>query len=506
MDFLSLGFLVLMALMGGFVALFADKLGRKLGKKRLSFRRMRPRRVAETAVFVAGLLIPLATIGLVMLVSADLREILVRGRLIKEDLRVARQELDSAKLELERVSVQLAQMQEEVVTAKEDLEAAQEGLRKAQGLVAAAEKSASLADARALQSEANFRTAERRGEEARRRAQEIEARLATLNKDLEQVNVRLASLRKEHSELNADHSSLQTSYSGLETFRQELEEQNRELLLQIDENERAIEESRSEIQGLERERNQLQSETRRYREEFLEAVERLAEAQGAVQLWATSAHEPRFKPLIFRMEEEILRKPVPAGLTQERARAALESLLADVRRVAAARGAMPRFEGKEAGLFVRELPDNSVITPEQQEAALIERLTGLPHEAFITASAMFNAFAEEFVPIQVRIYENKLVYRQGQELAETRIEGGRSSEQILADIDQFVQNQIKPKAQSDQIIPVAGSAESFGRVSPDQIMEIVNQIRRTNRPVRLVAFAKSDTRAAGPLELEFRIR
>ena len=61
MDILSVLFLAVVIILGGVIALIADRLGRTLGKKRLTYLKMRPRRTAEVITVAAGMLITLLT-------------------------------------------------------------------------------------------------------------------------------------------------------------------------------------------------------------------------------------------------------------------------------------------------------------------------------------------------------------------------------------------------------------------------------------------------------------
>src|SRR5215216_132696 len=79
MDVFGVGFLLLACLVGGLIAVFADNLGRTLGKKRLTFMKMRPRRTAQVFTFAAGALIPLMTAAAIMWSSEGVRRWFIEG-------------------------------------------------------------------------------------------------------------------------------------------------------------------------------------------------------------------------------------------------------------------------------------------------------------------------------------------------------------------------------------------------------------------------------------------
>ncbi len=69
------GFLVflVLAVMGGIIAFIGDKLGSKVGKKRISLFGMRPRHTSILVTIVTGILIALLTIGVMSILSENVR-------------------------------------------------------------------------------------------------------------------------------------------------------------------------------------------------------------------------------------------------------------------------------------------------------------------------------------------------------------------------------------------------------------------------------------------------
>ena len=87
MDLTSFGFVGLVIVLGGVIAFYADRLGRYLGKKRLSIFGMRPRHTAALLTIAAGVLIPLVTVLIVVAASQDVRLWLVEGRQAVEQVK-----------------------------------------------------------------------------------------------------------------------------------------------------------------------------------------------------------------------------------------------------------------------------------------------------------------------------------------------------------------------------------------------------------------------------------
>jgi ABC-type Fe3+/spermidine/putrescine transport system ATPase subunit len=107
------------------------------------------------------------------------------------------------------------------------------------------------------------------------------------------------------------------------------------------------------------------------------------------------------------------------------------------------------------------------------------------------------------VPLTVRVYRNPIVFRDGDTIAETRIDGTRGDDQVAKDVAEFVRQSVVERAVRERMIPARGREDAFGRVD---ILETVQRIRDANRLVRLRAVADGDIRAADPLKIRFVIR
>src|SRR5437588_10392153 len=109
---LSVLLVLMLVVLGGVIAYFADRLGRTLGKKRLSLMGLRPRHTAEVLTVAAGAVIPIVTFAIVMAASADVREWILHSPEYKRDRDNAIADLTSARDELKRVQVDLQAQQE----------------------------------------------------------------------------------------------------------------------------------------------------------------------------------------------------------------------------------------------------------------------------------------------------------------------------------------------------------------------------------------------------------
>lgn len=125
------GWLLILALLvlGGILSTLGDRLGSRVGKARLSLFNMRPRRTAVVITVLTGSLISALTLGLMLLVSRQLRvglfeldALQARLKTSREQLQESQQERQKARSETGRIEAELAIARERANTLRKELE------------------------------------------------------------------------------------------------------------------------------------------------------------------------------------------------------------------------------------------------------------------------------------------------------------------------------------------------------------------------------------------------
>ena len=108
--------LLILALLvlGGILSFLGDRLGSRVGKARLSLFNLRPRRTAVVITVLTGSLISALSLGLLLLVSRQLRVGLFELDALQERLRESRKNLDAAEAERQsaRATIQRIEAEE----------------------------------------------------------------------------------------------------------------------------------------------------------------------------------------------------------------------------------------------------------------------------------------------------------------------------------------------------------------------------------------------------------
>jgi len=494
---------------GGLIAYGADLLGRHLGKKRLSIFGLRPKHTAALLTTSAGVLLPLLTVGVLSLVSRDVRVILAEG--------------SRAAAERDRKSAELVQVNQRLADGTRETQRVEGELTRRSGQLTLAEQR--LAN---------------RNRELESRRQEI-ARLLNQTKALRQavadVRVRVATAREQLGTLKGQYDTLQarfqrttTSFTVLQRQVTDANEYSQRLGLESQRLERQIKDGENrfrEVQAREqRAREELETTSKAFDElqqrfdegrqqsaRDLESarleLDRLkAESASLVavtQSLSMSMDYARTRSMTYRLGDELARLTVPANSDATAASAAVSAVLRSARVEAQGRGAVA-IEGQTAAGLRDVTIGGRPVSASEQEAQLVRQIQRSRVQLVLLANAIWNAYDGESVPLRVQARPNPLVFAKGTVLAEAKIDGSQPESAILEALSQLVTNQVRPRALREGLIPAAGRAEPLGQVSNTVVLQLVQEVRATGRTIRVVAVAAEDTRAADPLQLEFRIR
>lgn len=506
MDGVSFWFIVLIVVLSGVVSFFADILGRKLGKKRLSIFGLRPRAVAAFTVAVVGMLIPLVTILILAGASRDVSEWLTKGSRALEDLRIRDAQLRDATENLQKVSSDVAALEqrfktesanvERIRAEKEKAEKALNGLRAS---YASLEKESKETRAKLQREQAALNLAKRDLVQLRASRKEVEERFKQLERISDNLNAHNLELDREIQEkdrqIAAKEAEIRTRSERVDALVRTVGE----LESQVSEVQKNLVLTQSDLNDRQRdlESANLAIDTAKAEVSRLQAIgQQLAAGLGAA----------RTRPMIYRFGDEISRLPVPERLKPEEAESSLTTLLRAARVVAEQRGARASDSFPIAGLRDVQMDNGRTLTVEEQSAQIVRNLTNKPDPFVLIAYSVWNSFEGEPLWIRIETFPNQMIFRQGQIVAEMRIDGSQGEEAIIENLRTLITERVREAAIKAKMIGAAGRDAQFGEVPNERIIALMREIRNAGRAVRVVALAATDIRAADRLELEFRLR
>ncbi len=121
--------IVVILVVGGLIATVGDRIGTRVGKKRLSLFNLRPKNTAVLVTILTGLGISASTLGILFVADEGLRKGVFQLEDIQRDLRRKRESLENTTKQLDTTQAELAQVKKQQAQAQEDLRAINKSLQ-----------------------------------------------------------------------------------------------------------------------------------------------------------------------------------------------------------------------------------------------------------------------------------------------------------------------------------------------------------------------------------------
>jgi uncharacterized protein (DUF3084 family) len=517
MDGLTIGFILLIVLLGGASAFVADILGYKIGKKRLSLWHLRPKYVARLSVTLAGMLIPLFTVAVLYGASSEFRMWLNKGRQAVRELQqkeeelnkvskeVIKRETENAKLDNRNriISAELRNNQKQSDRQKRELQQFESQLRQQQ---TAASRLGNLVTA-----------AQNRIRDLNLKDAQTQKQLGVSKKLLEQEKLALGNVRKDlATTIESRNIAVNEAKKAIEDFN-EISEKNTNLTNILKDLQGNLADLRGQIDSLmvARDSSKAQAENAQKELDTLRAgIDDYVRQQQEIQSTLRRVGEQyavfsRQNAVTFLRGEELTRSIVPGNLSEPEAKSLFYGLLRQSKIVAADRGAKPdsnyQFDG--AAGIVAFTPEGREISLAEIEKYWIQQIISSKENRVLVVRSLTNRFASEPVTLDLQFYPNPIVFREGEIIAEGRVDGRKSDAEVFGQIREFVRTYVNAKARRVKMIPVRNKdGELFGELTANQILETVSLIQSAPRILRLQARATTDIRAGDPLTFELVIK
>lgn len=501
-DLTSSWFLLLIIVLGGAVALLADKLGRTFGKKRLRLGSMRPRHTAMVFTALTGAFVTLITILLVSALSAEVREWIVRGRGAVREARIFLDQLTEVQKNYDDTQRRMNMLLGDVKKLEAKLKAQEDELKKQEAALAKSNESLALSRKKVASAEGHAR-------ELRGKVGMLNAQVKKRSEELSAARSRLSTLRAQIEESRSSMESLIKNRNELFVFSEKLERE-------LQNSEKALQKTNNDLQDAKKSLAEVNEELRTASDRYNEAVanfqrelevytQELERAQQKIQLLSISSDNSRDAPMIFSRGEELVRVEILEPLNEDQAAVEVRRIIAAAKNVALNKGAAPNDTGSPAGFAPYTLRDSTYVTIDMQFNAAVKSVASKPGPKLLVAVAGFNAFMGEFVALDVLVFDNPIVFKAGEFLGEGRVNGNGTEQQVLTELTELLRTKVRAKAIEKKMIQIGGQPQ-LGQISPNEVVPLINSIRNFGRQVRVLAYAKEDTRAAGPLNVEFKLR
>ena len=452
--------IAVLVLVGGIIAYLGDKIGMKVGRKRLSLFGLRPKHTSVIITVCTGIIIAGASIATLSIASQDVRTALFHMKEIKEALSTSEALYKTTKAELGEVEAQLVEQEQQAAELTLQIE---EKTRKYEELDQQLQLVVIERDA-----------AEKDLNDAKAALEGISERYEIAKQQYEQATM---DLDKAKSDLNATKTQLGEAVSQLAR-----EEKRYDNMKQINERLDARIKELQETEKHMQEQMALLSEEyetyiRRQEDIITEATRRLQEIQHG--------------DFAFQSGEILLSTIVDGGMPMEQARAELLTFLRQVDRLALERGAS--IYGKSSAVKVQS---------EEHFNQVMQTLASQKDKFVVRAVSISNTLVGDPVVVRLMCFPNQLIYRKG-EIVSSIVINTKNPADIEAQLLGLLQNLSIAGLEKGMVTKADGSV---GDVSVDEFLNAMAAVRRLPGPALVSAVADSNIwTAIGPLKVRLLV-
>lgn len=504
-----------MIAIGGYSAYLADILGYKIGKKRLSIKRIRPKYVARISVVVAGMLIPIFTMLLLYGVSSTFRTWITRGSEIVRDLEQKSKEVD-------KINLQLVDGEKKNAALENQNKISENRFNQKKKEADEQEKKAKELDTKVKTLDSSIRTLNASISNIKQEKASAQAQLGPLRKNLEVLQRQLPGVQKNLEEATKSLKEAETKYKDatknynstssrnleLTSKNGELQSKNSELQKTADDLLIVVDNINKALELLKGQKVSAEAATKQANEDLEIANEKLRQARlNTTAIARQIEYKFRTETISYLRGEELARTPISSKPTNALALTTYRSLLRRAKSIAKDHGAVPDpaagFSGT-AGMSITD-PLRGELTEDEVENYWAEQLRKLEVESVLIARASINQFGSEPISLAIEVLPNPIVFRKGEIITETKIDGRISDIEILNTIREFLQTFVNTKARQRKMIPIQSrNGVSYGEYT--QLLSTVALVKAVPRISRLVAVAAQDIRAGDSLDIAIEVR
>jgi len=406
--------IAILAITGGLIAYIGDKLGTKVGKKKLTIFGLRPKHTSIVVTIITGTLITVSTIGILAIVSRDVRTALFGMEALKTELTTLSHDVDDKNKELDDSRSAL---------------------------------DAKTAEYTALDS----------------KVQDTAEKLATISSELNDVIAQRDQTARQLAQTQADYAAARGDLSTAQTAIATLQHTKAELDLRVTSLTDAKTTLQADVDHLNTFTNKLKKGIQVVREGSI--IYRAGEILTTAILSGGGNQNDTVKELadvIYRTNQGIVDK-----------------------------------------LGIEDKNYEVLWIGQSEFDKMVAEVRASQQHVILRITAGGNTVYGEPILGHLGIFPNTHVYRQGQtihmETVDLKTDGAQAEQIVMLFLEKVNDAAVKQGVLPD---PLQGTV---GSISGTEFYEAVNAVKRSNGKITLVATAKDNIYAAGPLKIKIHV-
>ncbi|AKG24066.1 DUF3084 domain-containing protein [Calothrix sp. 336/3] len=483
---MATGYILIVAILilGGVIATVGDRIGTKVGKKRLSLFNLRPKNTAVLITILTGLGISASTLGILFLADEGLRKGVFELQDIQKDLRRKREQLKNAEAQKSQVEGELNQAKQQEAQAQKSLERTNKNLQEAN----IKQKKTQAQLNRTIVQEAATKT----------KLQKTQNQLGQVVSQYQQAISQLQSVYNERNKQLAEIARLkQESQTLYEKAQKAINQAKAAIALrdrELAKSQEAIEQRDKKISRLDRliqERNLVITAREQIiakREIRLKELEQQQDyLEQEVSRLEKSYQDLRVGKLAL-IRYQVITAGVIRAVSPAIAQQAIVRLLDDANRIA---------QAELTGIGTNNSPNQATIEITRQRVEQLSQKISNGQEYVVRILSAGNYVrGEKRIEIVLDATPNVLLFKKGETLATNIVDPKTSTpEQLRQRVNQLI-------AASEFRARNAGILQNI-QIDGRTFIAFMNQLQTYQQPLDIKAIAAEDTFTVGPLRLKF---
>jgi len=247
-----------------------------------------------------------------------------------------------------------------------------------------------------------------------------------------------------------------------------------------------------EIKALTELLNEKSKELEEKTKEVKELEGRIEELREIARRLNLSISAIRGRPIIYRAGELVYQKVIKAKGDESYLEREIGKALEEADPIVRKKGAEPPLSGMRTIL----------VHPDEVSKA-ISSLKVISGEAVVRFIAGANVVEGEWVPVNIEVYPNKLVFRKDEVIYSEEIDGGLPQDQLEYRVTMIL-SKVREIALERGVLPEP-LYHRIGVITAAEFYETIDKIREKREKVHLEVVSKKDVYTIGPLEVYFRL-
>ena len=453
----GLTLVLMLIVVGGVIAFVGDRIGMKVGRRRLSIFGLRPRHTSMIITVITGIVVSTTSLVVMSIVSKDVRTALFNMHEIQAALATTRQELAAKEQRVGELQAQIETLTGEIdkLSAAAKIKAKEYEMLTARNETLAAEleqvkKERLKAESELAEVQSELEKMQKQYQDMKTQLDDTKASYAEAQEKLDEANKRIVALQNTEKDLKQ-------TISRLDAEKQKLEDESRALETRIRDLTQGANVLYSYLQGM---------------SQYLEGLQ--------------------LSDITYRADEIILATVIEGSRPIDDIRRDVAAFLQKADTLALARRAKIEGSENEAIIFFTDNLENTA-----------ERIARAKGPVVVRLVSATNAFVGQPVYAYLQFFENKLIFKQGQVVAEREIDGSLGPDRVQDELMNLLM------AANDEATRRGMVTDIEGRVGQAPLSEFnaaKAEILELGRKVRVLAVAAQDTwNTKPPLKVAFQV-